>query len=586
MMRKNGVGGIAPAGMIGAIVLGLAIWPGLQGLQAQSTSPALSGTVTSAGEGNMEGVLVNAREANATFTVSVVTDASGAYSFPSDRLVPGAYAVSVRAVGYVLNPSTRTVQVWASRSTVQDLRLEEAALLDKALQLSSAEWLMSYPLPDETKFALLRDCTRCHHQNKVAFSRFNEEELSHVLQRMGRYYWIGSTPVSYQIPEPILANLGREGGPQVRPASSFERMQAQAVASINLSEGTWEYPFETYPRPTGADTRVIYTTYDLARLTARPHDVKVGLDGMVYYDDFNDHVIGKVNPKTGEAVEYRFEDPAQKFPEQLAEEPLANYGSRVLKRDRDGKFYLTPPGVRPGKGYLVRFDPERETFEYFPAGGSFSAPESMHVDGRLWINGGGGGLRRARIVDFGEWIQEEPVNGSFPAYDMYVDSKNNAYGSSRGQTEFWRVDAETLEATRYPIPSSPRGVPGLGNGSRRGFFDGQDRLWFGGFDGDYIGRLDPSLPPDRAITVFPVPLPWFQPYMAQGDDAGFVWAGSISADHVGRMNEETGEWNLYQLPHTANIRQIHVQPGEGGGLSSLWIGLNHQGKMMHIEPLP
>ena len=40
-MRKNGVGGIAPAGMIGAIVLGLAIWPGHQGLQAQSTSPAL-----------------------------------------------------------------------------------------------------------------------------------------------------------------------------------------------------------------------------------------------------------------------------------------------------------------------------------------------------------------------------------------------------------------------------------------------------------------------------------------------------------------------------------------------------------------
>ena len=585
MMRKNGVGGIAPAGMIGAIVLGLAIWPGYQGLQAQSTSPALSGTVTSAREGNMEGVLVNAREANATFTVSVVTDASGAYSFPSDRLVPGAYAVSVRAVGYVLNPSTRTVQVAANRPTVQDLRLEEAAILDKALQLSSAEWLMSYPLPVETKFELLRDCTRCHHQNKVALSRFDEEQLSHVMQRMS-YYWIGSTPESYQIPERILGNLGREGGPQVRPASSFERMQAQAVASINLSEGTWKYPLKTYPRPTGADTRVIYTTYDLARLATRPHDVKVGLDGMIYYDDFNDHVIGKVNPSTGEAVEFRFEDPAQKFPEQLAEEPLANYGNRVLKRDRDGKFYLTPPGVRPGKGYVVRFDPERETFEYFPAGGSFSAPESMHVDGRLWINGGGGGLRRARIVDFGQWIQEEPVNGSFPAYDMYVDSNNNAYGSSRGQTEFWRVDAETLEATTYPIPSSPRGYPGLGNGSRRGFFDGQDRLWFGGFDGDYIGRLDPSLPPDRAITVFPVPLPWFQPYMAQGDDAGLVWAGSISSDHVGRMNEATGEWNLYLLPETANIRQIHVQPGEGGELSSLWIGLNHQGKMMHIEPLP
>ena len=582
MMRKNGVGGIAPAGMIGAIVLGLAVWPGNQGLAAQ----ALSGTVTSAREGNMEGVLVSARGVNATFTTTVVTDASGAYRFPSDRLQPGSYTISVRAVGYVLNPSSpTTVQVAANRTAVENLRLEEASLLDKALQLSSAEWLMSYPLPLESKFELLRDCTRCHHQKKVALSRFNEEELSHVLQRMSMY-WIGSTPESYQIPERIIPTLGREGGPQVREASSYERLQAQAVAAINLSEGTWKYPFKTYPRPTGADTRVIYTTYDLARLSTRPHDVRMGRDGMVYYDDFNDHVIGRVNPRTGEAVEFRFEDPAQKFPEQLAEEPLANYGNRVLKIDSEGKFYLTPPGVRPGKGYVVRFDPARETFEYFPAGGSFSAPESMHVDGRLWINGGGGGLRRARIVDFGQWIQEEPVDGSYPAYDMYVDSENNAYGSSRGQLEFWRVDAETLEATRYPIPSSPRGYPGLGNGSRRGMFDQQDRLWFGGFDGDYIGRLDPSLPADRAITLFPVPLPWFQPYMAEGDDAGFAWAGSISSDHVGRMNEATGEWNLYQLPETANIRQIHVARGEGGQLSSLWIGLNHQGKMMHIEPLP
>ena len=584
MMTKNGVAGITPAGMIGAIVLGMAIWPGHQAVQAQSSSPALRGVVTSAREGAMEGVLVNARRDNATFTVSVVTDASGSYSFPSDRLEPGRYTIGIRAVGYVLGPSTRVVQVTGSSPTVRDLRLEEAGLLDKALQLSSAEWLMTYPLPDETKFELLRDCTRCHHQKKVAMSRFDVEQLEHVLQRMS-YYWIGSTPVTYQIPERILASLGREGGPQVREASSFEKLQAEAVASINLSQGAWEYPLKTYPRPTGADTRVIYTTYDLARLSTRPHDVKIGRDGWVYYDDFNDHVIGKVNPETGEAIEYRFEDPAQRFPEMLAEEPMQNWGNRVLKRDREGKFYLTPPGVRPGVGYVVRFDPSREEFEYFEAGGSFSAPESMHVDGKLWINGGGGGLRRAQIVDFGEWIQEEPIEGRFPAYDMYVDSENNAYGSSRMQTEFWRVDAKTLEATRYPIPESPRGVPGLGTGSRRGFFDGQDRLWFGGFDGDYIGRLDPSLPPDRAITLFPVPLPWFQPYMAQNDDAGYTWAGSISSDHVARMNEETGEWNLYQLPHEANIRQIHVQPGESGGLSSLWIGLNHQGKMMHIEPL-
>lgn len=581
MIRRKGGWCSGPAGVFGAVVLGMAILPGPQAVQAQSTEAALTGSVTSAAEGGMEGVLVSARREGASFTVTVVSDPSGTYSFPRDKLEPGEYTVGVRAVGYVLRPSTRVVQVTGGEPHVLDLRLGVAEQLEKALQLSSGEWLMSYPLPVETTFNTVRDCTRCHHQAKVAMSRFNEEDLRHVMQRMN-YYWIGSTPVSYQIPDAVWPNLGREGGAMVRPPIALEAAQAQAVSSINLSQGAWQYPLKTYPRPSGDNTRVIYTTYDLARRTARPHDVKLGLDGWVYYDDFNDHVIGKVNPGTGEAVEYRFD------PERLEGEgaPLQNWGNRVLKRDIEGRFYLTPPGVRPGPGYVVRFDPEAEEFEYYAEGGSFSAPESMHVDGYIWVNGGGRGLRRARIFGDGEWMQEPPVESdrSLAAYDMYVDSQNNAYGASRGSTEFWRVDAETLEVTFYPIPEGPRGDPGLGGGSRRGMFDSLDRLWFGGFDGDVIGMLDPSLPSDRAITLFPTPLPWFQPYMAENDDNGYTWTGSISSDHVARMNEETGEWNHYLLPSTANIRQIHVERDEDG-ISSLWVGMNHQGRMVHIEPL-
>ena len=55
---------------------------------AQGTA-ALSGQVTSEAEGAMEGVVVTARKAGAKFSVSVVTDAQGRYSFPADRLEPG-----------------------------------------------------------------------------------------------------------------------------------------------------------------------------------------------------------------------------------------------------------------------------------------------------------------------------------------------------------------------------------------------------------------------------------------------------------------------------------------------------------------
>jgi len=55
---------------------------------------ALAGQVSSAKEGAMEGVVVSAKKAGGTITVSVVTDEKGRYSFPAARtgqLPPGGW---------------------------------------------------------------------------------------------------------------------------------------------------------------------------------------------------------------------------------------------------------------------------------------------------------------------------------------------------------------------------------------------------------------------------------------------------------------------------------------------------------------
>src|ERR1051325_338857 len=59
---------------------------------------ARTGTVTSAQEGNMEGVLVTARRDGATMAVTVVSDAQGHYSFPAAKLAPGHYTLAIRAI--------------------------------------------------------------------------------------------------------------------------------------------------------------------------------------------------------------------------------------------------------------------------------------------------------------------------------------------------------------------------------------------------------------------------------------------------------------------------------------------------------
>src|SRR5579864_2598395 len=89
-----------------------------QGVSHQAwagTGPALTGQVSSAEEGNMEGVVVSAHKAGSTVMVSVTTDAQGRYAFPENRLEPGQYTLAIRAVGYdMAAPATATVPAASS----------------------------------------------------------------------------------------------------------------------------------------------------------------------------------------------------------------------------------------------------------------------------------------------------------------------------------------------------------------------------------------------------------------------------------------------------------------------------------------
>src|SRR5215470_4093539 len=81
---------------------------------------ALAGQVSSAKEGTMEGVVVSAKRAGGTITVSAVSDGKGHYSFPAAKLVPGQYALAIRAVGYELD-GPKTAEVAAGKPTTADI---------------------------------------------------------------------------------------------------------------------------------------------------------------------------------------------------------------------------------------------------------------------------------------------------------------------------------------------------------------------------------------------------------------------------------------------------------------------------------
>jgi hypothetical protein len=138
----------------------------------------LSGKVSSKEEGAMEGVLVSAKRAGSTITVTVVSDARGDYSFPAAKLAPGKYALKVRAAGY---------EFAGEASVPGKANLELQKTRDLAAQLSNGEWLASMPGSDAQK-GQLRNCVGCHTLERVARSPYDADAfMKTVLPRMQGY---------------------------------------------------------------------------------------------------------------------------------------------------------------------------------------------------------------------------------------------------------------------------------------------------------------------------------------------------------------------------------------------------------------
>ncbi len=532
------------------------------GALAQSAA-AMTGQVTSAEEGPMEGVLVSAKKQGSTITVTVATDANGQYSFPADRLDPGRYALAIRAAGYDLD-GPREVAIAPGGSTA-DIKLVKTKNL--ANQLSNAEWLISAPGPDNLK-ANLTNCVSCHTLQRVFASAHDAEEFKQIFKRMGTYA-PGSTPVH---PQKLLP--GPRGDRSPMPPSQWEAASAW-LASVNLnSSETLSYELLTLPRPKGAATRVIYTEYDLPRKAAQPHDVIVDRDGMVWYSDFSNQFAGVLDPKTGKATDIV-------IPVLKPEQPK---GSLEIELEAGEKNVWLALMYQAGLARIDRITHEVAMYPYpkewlsTSAQASMVSPQHADVDGKVWSNNQDVHTMYRLDVNTGRYEDlgpsKDPRGKQISAYGMPTDLDNNVYQLEFGGTSIGLRDAKTGAVTIYETPIK-------NSRPRRGRVDGQNRLWLAEYGGNAIGLFDPKT---AAIKEYRLPTKWGAPYdVVPNKDASQVWTGSMLNDRVARLDTESGQITEYLLPRPTNIRRVFVQ--ETGQKTALWIGSNHNASIVKVEPL-
>src|SRR5216117_3794430 len=502
-----------------------------------SSSVALTGQVTSAEEGPMEGVIVSAKKAGSTITVSVVSDDQGRYRFPAAKLEPGAYSLRIRAVGYDME-GQHEVEIAKGTATTADLKLTKAR--DLAAQLSNSEWLASFSGTDQQK-ASIRNCTHCHTLERIARSRYDVDKLTAVVQRMSTYPQLSFPMKIQKLVAPRI--VGGEDPLEQRQAGW--RRQAQYLSTINLSSAPhWNYEFKTLPRPKGRATKVIYTEYDLPQKTRQPHDVIVDSHGIAWYASFGEQILGKLDPKTGKVTDYP-------VPRLKANLPT---GSLAVRFDEDENIWL---GMQ-FQGGVAKFDKKTEKFQTWSLPPELNgdhvqinqvSPEHHKVDGKVWLQDAGTYTVLRLDVASGKFETFEPFRIPRPnIYDVIPDSQNNGYFTVFGRGDLGRIDAKTGRITIHPTPT-PR------SGPRRGMMDSQDRLWFGENHGDRIGMFDTRT---ERFQEWVVPTPESWPYDVTADANGDVWAGGEFTDRVLRLDPRSGQFTEYLLPKPTNIRRVFV----------------------------
>ena len=529
---------------------------------AQAQTPfALTGQVTSTEEGPMEGVVVSAKKDGSTISISVVTNAEGRFAFPAARLDSGHYTLKARGAGYELD-GARAAEVGAGQEAKVEIKLKKVKNL--SAHLTNAEWLMSMPGTDEQKRFLL-NCTGCHTLERIMKSTHDADGFLEVIQRMSLYY-PGSTPLK---PQRLAGTATRDverGG--------NGRKTAEWLASVNLSqEQTWAFPLKTQPRLTGRSTRVIITEYDLPNPLIQPHDVMLDREGNVWYSDFGQMFLGKMDPKTGKVTQYPIPVVKPGWPE----------GTLDLEFDKDDNPWV---GVMY-QSAIAKFDKKTEKFQMWTTpkewdtdGGQLGhiALEGANTDNKVWIKNSDVGniyrldLTSNKMENLGNF--KDPKTGKrIGTYGIHSDQQNNAYLLDFSAGNIVKIDAKTKNATVYQTPT-PDSRP------RRGRVDREGRLWFAEYQGNAIGMFDPKT---ERMTEWKAPTPWSAPYDAVLDHNGDAWTGSMFTDRVARLNIKSAQLTEYMLPRPTNIRRVFVDDSKNPG--TLWIGSNHGASIVKVEPL-
>ena len=563
-------------------------------------APLLTGRVRAEDGAPLAGVTVSARLSGGPMTISVFTDAGGAYFFPPFPM-RGTYVVSAQAVGY-----QRAQSEQALAPGVRSANFTLHPTSDYRLQLSGWQQIMG--LPEETredrrgKAIFIRACTGCHQASKVLARRFDEAGWGRVIDAMGKLTPAGTAPeVFVTHREEIAAYLARVSG----PGPSILKLRPPPSPSGEVLNATiFEYDIANYQGGYALDYGSDW--YKGPPVSAGSgiaiHDATVDLDGNLWFTSpapLPGRTIGKIDGVTGATTSIAF--PGDVRPEGASHAvitardgtiwfnvfnskvPLLSYLAMIDPRTGDRETYRVPEGMTPVGGWLT----EDGNGDIWTASGSYSGPA--------------GALRFDRKT---KRFEEFRSLKDGMTYGVAGDAHGDGWWAQINTDRVYHVDRATRKVSEISVPFSWQGAAFLkagdmtqkeyvdvvfGVGSVRGGAQMPrrmkadlkgDSVWVGNWAGNSLMRIDVRT---HRLEINPAPYAAMLPYDVGVDSQHRVWVGIQNGDDIAQFDPDTKRWTIYPLP-TRGVSARSLMVVERAGRVEVVVPANDANKVIRLIP--
>ncbi len=556
------------------------------GMATASADALLAGVIKSASGEALGGVTVSAKLDGSNITTSVYTDEKGEYVFPP--MANGKYNVWAQAWTFDIAKG----EVNLAANAHQNFTLKPFAG-DLGRQLPGD--ILVSALPEATtedarmKNLVSKNCTGCHSISFPLQHKFDEDGWTKVLTHMSRInlggvYTEDRRNGTIEMQKKALATyLAKARGPG-QSSMNFDKMRA---------------------RPSGEAARVVFKEYDVpADLTEKQpfiyspangsdwtqgtpskyfghvgvHDIEADHDGNIWFTNSDSSkmiTVGRIDAKTGAFRALKLPEPG-------------GYASQAHGMTRDDKGFIwfnsrpaAPKGNRPG---LVKLDPKTEKFTiYVPPEPMSATSGTLDADakGQIWVTAPDGALRfdpeAEKFREFKSVTYKTPT-GTVTVYGLAADRDGNGYWLGMNQDLVDYSDVATGATKEFKLPPDRKQydmvtadekafyqtfsppdfntpLPWAQGARRMGGDRNADVVWVGnGFGGNYA-RVDTKT---KEYKFIPTPDPAaFQPYQVTVDSKHGVWTNFWSTDSVGRYDDTTGKWTVFDLP-TRGTESRHI----------------------------